>query len=82
LNFSRFRSSARICAGIDKKCRHHGGIDPMTAELTVPRKQDRDALAPPFFEDSVGIDVDFLDRPSKLAASGASASRMSSHRWQ
>ena len=29
----------------------------MTAELTVPRKQDRDALAPPFFEDSVGIDM-------------------------
>ena len=37
----------------------------MTAELTFAGKQDRDAVAPPLFEDSVGIDVDFLDRPSK-----------------
>lgn len=37
----------------------------MTAKLTLPGQQDRDAVAPPFFEDSVGIDVDFLDRPSK-----------------
>ena len=37
----------------------------MTAELTFPGEQDRDAVAPPFFEDGVGIDVDFLDRPSK-----------------
>jgi hypothetical protein len=37
----------------------------MTAELAFPGKQDRDAVAPPFFEDGVGIDVDFLDRPSK-----------------
>ena len=37
----------------------------MTAQLTFARKQDRDAIAPPFLEDSVGIDVDFLDRPSK-----------------
>ena len=39
----------------------------MTAELTFPGQQDRDAVAPPFFEDGVGIDVDvdFLDRPSE-----------------
>ena len=37
----------------------------MTAELTFAGQQDRDAVAPPFFEDGVGIDVDFLDRPSK-----------------
>ena len=37
----------------------------MTAELSFPGKQDRDAVGPPFFKDSVGIDVDFLDRPSK-----------------
>ena len=37
----------------------------MTAKLTFADKQDRYALAPPFRQDGVGIDVDFLDRPSK-----------------
>ena len=34
-------------------------------QLTFPGEQDRDAVAPPFFEDSVGVDVDLFDRPSK-----------------
>ena len=37
----------------------------MAAKLTFAGKQDRNAGAPPFFEDGVGVDVDFLDRPSK-----------------
>src|SRR6266576_1291265 len=64
LNFSRFRTSARICATLGQKCRDHGGVDPVTTELAFPDQQDRNAFAPLLLERSVGVDVDLIDRPS------------------
>src|SRR3984893_9266905 len=70
LNFSRFRTSARICAAIGKKGGDHGGVDPVTTELTFPDQQDRDAFAPLLFEHSIGVDVELIDPPSKSGRKG------------